>query len=242
MDRRPIKMYSPSLERLEAKQLLSAGPSSTALASHRAAAPHAVERSTASPQKVSPDVGNIKPSYGYLAFRITNADQYNRKMRPPYGQVLVQTKQPVPGQVYNLLYVVVRNGTAQTFNANSGFYVRIPQSRTKFPILTGNETWAPGQRYVFYILTKKYYPMPSQQHSGFLFDLGGAYSVSIPGPSAIALRLKYDPATWAQTLDNIVTFGPGNQGGRGAKFGLPNTAINEFVSARTNRNDLAGYF
>ena len=242
MHRRPIKKYSPGLERLEAKQLLSAGPSSTALASHGAVASHAAETSRASAHNATPDVGNIKPSYGFLVFRITTSDPTNYRMRPPYGQVLVQTKQPVPGQVYNLLYVVVRNGTAQTFNANSGFYVRIPQSPTKFPILTGNETWAPGQRYVFYILTKKYYPMPSQQHSGFLFDLGGAYSVGIPGPSAIALRLKYNPATWAQTLDNVVTFGPGNQGGRGAKFGLPNTAIDEFVSARTNRNDLAGYF
>jgi hypothetical protein len=242
MHQRPSKKYSPTLEPLEAKQLLSAGLSPTAMASQKAAASRAAETSSAGAQNVRPLAAQPKPHIGYLVYRITNADRFNNRMRPPYGQVLVQTTQPIPGQTYNLLYVVVRNGTAQTFDANSGFYVRIPQSRTKFPILTGNETWAPGQRYVFYILTKKYYPMPSQVHSGFEFDLAGARSLGIPGPSAIALRLKYNPATWAQTLDNVVTFGQGNQGGRGAKFGLPNTAINEFVSAKTNRNDFAGYF
>ena len=79
-------------------------------------------------------------------------------------------------------------------------------------------------------------------HSGFEFNLGGARSVAIPGPSGIALRIKYNPATFSRTLDSIVAFGPGNQGGKGAKFGLPNTAINEFVFARTRRIDFGGYF
>ena len=134
-----------------------------------------------------------------------------------------------------MLFVVVRNGTAKTFDASSGFYVKIPQSTQSFPILTGTEQWKPGQRFVFYILTKKYYPLPSQVHSGFEFDLGGARSVAIPGPSGIALRIKYDPATFARTLDSIVVFGPGNQGGVGAKFGLPNTAINEFLFRKPTR-------
>ena len=84
----------------------------------------------------------------------------------------MQTVQPVPGQVYNVLSVVVRNGTAQTFNASSGFAVKLPQDPTSFPILTGNQEWKPGQEIVFYTLTKKYYPLPSQVHSGFEFRLG----------------------------------------------------------------------
>ena len=121
--------------------------------------------------------------------------------------------------------------------------MKIPAiERTTVPILTGNEQWKPGQRFVFYVLTKKYYPLPSEVHSGFEFDLGGARSVAIPGPSAIVLRIKYNPATFSRTLDSIVAFGPGNQGGVGAKFGLPNTAINEFLFAQTNRNDFGGYF
>ena len=79
-------------------------------------------------------------------------------------------------------------------------------------------------------------------HSGFEFDLGGARSVAVPGPSAIFQRLKYNPATFARTLNWIVAYGPGAQGGKGVKFGLPDTAIYEVVSAKTNRIDFGGYF
>ena len=34
----------------------------------------------------------------------------------------------------------------------------------------------------------------------------------------------------------------GAQGGKGPKYGLPDTAINEFVSAKTSRRDFGGYF
>ena len=193
--------------------------------------------------KASPFAAAKKPTSGYLVYRITNPNRFNNHLTPPFSQVLVQSQQPVPGQVYNVLYVVVRNGTAKTFDASSGFCGEDSSDhQTTFPILTGSEQWKPGQQFVFYVLTKKYYPLPSQVHSGFEFDLGGARSVAIPGPSGIFLRVKYDPATFARTLDSIVAFGPGNQGGKGAKFGLPNTAINEFVSAKTNRNDFGGYF
>ena len=56
------------------------------------------------------------------------------------------------------------------------------------------------------------------------------------------MRIKYDPATFSHTLNSIVARGPGNQGGKGAKFGLPNTAINEFLFAQTRRIDFGGYF
>ena len=183
-----------------------------------------------------------KPLFGYLVYRITNPTPYNDTLIPPFNQVLVQSRQPVPGEVYNVLQVSVRNGTAKTFDASSGFTVRFPGQKAAFPILTGSELWKPGQVYVFYVLTKEYYPLPSQVHSGFEFNLGGARSVGIPGPSGIFLRVQYNPATFAHTLDSIVAYGPGAEGGAGVKYGLPVTSINAFVSAKTRRLDFAGYF
>jgi hypothetical protein len=165
-------------------------------------------------------------------------------LNPPFQQVLVQGTKPVPGQVYNVCDVTVKNGTSVTFTASDGFTVRLtnqPRSFAGFPILTGNEEWKPGQVLVFYVLTKKYYPV-SFVAGGFQFDLGGRSSTAIPGPSGIFLRLKYNPATFARTLDWIVAYGQGNQLGQGSKFGLPNTSINEIVDARTHRSDFAGHF
>ena len=256
MPQRPIKKSLPGLERLEEKQLLSAGASTRPLASlesgPRALTSRPADTSsapTASENAVKPDTGqNVatpdgkKPTKGFLLYRITNPDRYNRGLNPPFGQVLVQPNLPVAGHEYNILAVVLRNGTAQTFNASSGFYVRFPTSNYTVPILTGNEQWKPGQRFVFYVLTKKYYPLASEVAGGFIFDLGGARSVAVPGPSAIALRITYNPSTFSSTLDHIIVFGQGNQGGAGAIYGLPNTQINQFVFAATNRNDFGGYF
>jgi hypothetical protein len=184
----------------------------------------------------------VKPNFGFLVYRLTNPNRFNNTMIPPFGNVLVQSAQPVPGQVYNVLSVVVRNGTAQTFDASSGFSVRLTGQHQRTPILTGNEQWKPGQRIVFYVLTKKYYPLKNQVSDGFEFFLGGARSVAIPGPSGIFLRLKYDPATFNRTLDAIVAFGPGAAGGSGVKTGIAVTNIYEFLSAKTRRNDFGGLF
>jgi hypothetical protein len=156
---------------------------------------------------------------------------------------LVQYAKPVPGRVYNVHYVALKNGTAQTFDASRGFTVRLTnQLRTQaFPILTGKEQWKPGQVIVFYVLTKRYYPV-SFVAGGFQFNLGGRSSTLVPGPSSIFLRLTYDPATFARTLDWIVAFGQGAQLGLGPKFGMPDTAINTFVAARTRRIDFGGHF
>ena len=234
---RPDLSFRPDLERLEAKQTMSATVSAAAI--HRqeiVAARQAKLDQTVSAQAV-------KPNFGYLVYRITNPNPFNDKLVPPFEHVRVQGIQPIPGQTYNILFVSVRNGTRQTFDAtNSQLLVRIPPVRKTFPILTGDQTWKPGETKVFYILSKKYYPLPSQVHSGFEFSLDGARSVGIPGPSGIFLRVKYNPATFDQTLDKIVTLGPGNQGGKGIKFGLPNTSVYEFVNSKTDRNDFSGYF
>jgi hypothetical protein len=237
MSARADTKYRPALEPLEAKQTLSASASTAPIVGLKAgSATHA----TLADHSISEQAK--KPNVGFLVYRITNPNIFNNHLTPPFPQVLVQAKQPVSGQVYNVLSMTLRNGTAQTFDASSGFYVSFPGQRGMIPILTGNEQWKPGQVFVFYVLTKKYYPLPNQVTSGFEFFLGGAKSTAIPGPSGIFLRLKYNPSTFARTLDSIVAFGQGVQGGAGVRFGLPVTSIYEFVSAKTNRNDFGGYF
>ena len=221
MHQRPNTKFHPTLEQFEQKQLLSAG----VLLSHpgrNIADAHASAAKLDKPPELPTKFG---------AFRVTNTSfETPYDLVPPFQQVLVQSAQPVPGQIYNVLQIAVKNGTAQTFNASDGFSVKLSGDRKAFPILTGSEQWKPKQILVFYVLTKKYYPLQPVS-GGFIFDLGGASSTLIPGPSGIFLRLKYKPATFARTLNWIVAFGPGNEGAAGAKLGLPNTAINEIVAA-----------
>jgi len=230
MRQRSTMRFRPGLEKFEEKQLLSAG----SLTTH--AGPQAKDL------RRQPEPAG---AFGYLAFRVTNTPwQTPYKLVPPFQQVLVQSGQPVPGQVYNVNDVTVKNGTSQTFTASNGFTVRMtnqPRSFGGFPILTGNEQWKPGQVIVLYVLTKKYYPV-SFVAGGFQLDLGGRSSTLVPGPAGIFLRLKYDPATFARTLNWIVAYGQGNQVGKGAQYGLPNTSINEITDARTRRIDFAGHF
>lgn len=195
MPQRPLTKYLPGLEPLEHKQLLSAGPTTRALehvasgskelASHPADTSSTASAGVATPskgQKVeTPATPQKKPTTGFLMYRITNPNRYNKGLNPPFAQVLVQPNQPVAGHTYNILWVIARNGTAQTFNASSGFYVRFPTSNYTVPILTGNEEWKPGQRIVFYVLTQKYYPLPSQVHSGFEFNLAVRGQSRFPG-------------------------------------------------------------
>ena len=244
MHGRRLARFRPGLEPFEAKQLLSASPLTPGVSHidaetkapvvdsemHDAAAELAAKRTT-------------KPTR-FLAFRITNTNYpLTVNLTPPFQQVLVQSKQPVPGQIYNVLQIAVKNGTNQTFTASNAFTVRLTnQSKAHaYPILTGNEQWKPNQWFVFYVLTKKYYPV-SEVAGGFQLNLGGASSTLVPGPSGIFLRLTYDPATFARTLDWIVAYGQGAQQGKGPPFGLPDTAINEIVAAGTNRLDFGGRF
>ena len=236
MRRRPLVKLRPDLEQLDARTLLSTSKLTTHVL-------HANDTSHANATQ-SANLSAVK-NPGFLLFRVTNTPfQTPFNLIPPFQQVLVQARQPVPGQVYNVLDVAVKNGTAQTFTSSNGFTVRMtnqPRSFAGFPILTGNEQWKPGQILVFYVLTKKYYPV-SPVAGGFQFNTGGRSSTAIPGPAGIFLRLNYKPATFARTLNWIVAFGPGNEGGVGAKLGLPNTSINQLVSAKTQRIDFAGHF
>jgi hypothetical protein len=224
MRKRPILRFSPVVERIEAKQLLSAiaGPAHTAnVTAHSAIARHSGARLPAK----------------FVLSRITNTRyRFTVNLKPPFQQVLVQAAKPVPGRVYNVLELSVRNATAQTFSASDDFSVRLATSSPvvprSFPILAGNQQWKPGQFITFYVLTKKYYPVSPTVSAGFMFNFAPG-KVAIPGPSGIALRIKYDPARFAKTLDWLVAFGPGAEGGQGAKLGLPDTAIWQFVSGKT---------
>ena len=238
MRRRPNTRFRPGLERFEEKQLLSAGASTAhALATNR-------DNSGA-----SGDPAATRKQTGYLAYRITNPSNFSVNLIPPFQHVLVQRAQPVPGQVYNVLFVAVKNGTAKTFTASDNFTVRLPGFTgthrvvgNDFPVLTGDQVWRPNQWIVFYVLGKKYYPLSPQVAAGFQLNTDGRSSTLVPGPSGIFLRLKYDPATFDKTLDWIVAYGQGAQLGAGSKLGLPNTAINLLVSAKTKRMDFAGHF
>jgi hypothetical protein len=260
MTDRPVVKFQPGLESLEAKQLMSTGlapvessqgttPSVVETGNvHHAARLHASAAGSNKSyenkyRKIALTHGaDPKPTHGYLVFRVTNPNIYNNHFNPPFQQVMVQSKKPIPGQTYNILFFSLRNGTAQTFDANSGFMVKMSKQTKATPILTGDMTWKPGETFVFYVLTKKYYPIDNQVTGGFIFDLGGARSLAIPGPSGIFQRIQYNPNTFSQMLGSIVVNGPGNQGGQGIKFGMPNTSITEFVNAKTNRNDFGGYF
>jgi hypothetical protein len=261
MHRRLIIRYLPVVERLEEKQLLSVGPLPTDVANPkagslalalRAADASGVHRTAAI---ATSHTGLWVPSHhrqrplpkSFLVFRITNTPYQTpvNNLLPPFitQQVLVQSRQPIPGQVYNVLFVVVKNGTAQTFTASNGFTVRLSNQAKSlmFPILTGTQQWKPNQWIVFYVLTKKYYPV-SPVPGGFELFLGGRRSTLVPGPSGIFLRLKYKPATFARTLDWIVAFGHGAEEGAGATLGLPDTAVNQVTAAITRRIDFAGHF
>jgi hypothetical protein len=245
MNRRLAIRFRPDLEKCEEKRLLSAGGlavhASTLAAAHSGAAP------TTGHRAVGPGGGTA--GAGYIAYRLTNPTYRIIHLIPPFQSVAVQNTPPVPGKTYNLLYMVVRNGTGKTFTASDGFTTRVPGftgsrhvSAKGIPVLTGNQTWAPNQWIVFYILSKKYYPLSPQDSAGFQLQAGGRSSTIIPGPSGIFLRLKYDPATFNKTLDWIVAYGQGAQLGPGAALGMPDTAINLLVSAGSQRFDYAGHF
>lgn len=258
MRQRGSMKYRPDLERFEAKLLLSAGGSSratplahTAAAAHAAAAASDVGTSSAhaSPSAKQKGPGGGTAGAGYFAYRITNPTYRLVHLKPPFLNVAVQAVKPVPGKTYNILFVVVRNGTGQTFTASDGITVRVPgksgtrqEATPSFPLLTGNETWAPNQWVVLYILGRHYYPLSAQVAAGFQIQAGGRSSTMVPGPSGIFLRLKYDPATFAKTLDSIVAYGQGAQMGNGSALGMPDTDLNVLVSAGSSRIDFAGHF
>jgi hypothetical protein len=229
MRHRLLRGFRPRLERLESKQPLSA----STLVSSAVTGALTMDPSTNSGQLADNQNGLTvqgadaipDPRITRIKFdRVTNPVGSNALFNPPFGHVLVQTNLPIPGQVYNILFISVYNGSGTTLTASDHITVRTSNSPAgeEFPILTGDQVWKPGGRIVFYLLSKKYYPLTPVQSAGFRFNFDNPGSTAVPGPSGIALRIRYNPATFDQTLDRYVTSGPG---AIGHQFGLPDTAI-----------------
>jgi hypothetical protein len=70
----------------------------------------------------------------------------------------------------------------------------------------------------------------------------GRSTTFVPGPSGIITHIKHDPASFANTLNIRVAYGQGAQGGVGPVFGMPDTAINVLVNAKSKRQDYGGHF
>jgi hypothetical protein len=256
MRRRRTVNFCVGVERLHPKLLLSASHSPTQVASPDSVSGSAAfqvadvsgpsggsDQSTGGSSLAHPDHRRLPPiPNAFLVHRITAPTGQPVNLTPPFLQDLVQAKQPVPGQVYNVLYIAVRNGTAQTFTAANNFTVTFPGVPHVFPVLTGTEEWKPRRWIVFYVLTKQYYPLHSQISGGFELFLPGRKSTLVPGPSGIFLRLRYNPTTFARTLDWIVAFGQGAQLSIGPKTGIADTAINNAVAGRTHKIDFGGHF
>jgi hypothetical protein len=224
MRQRPVMKLHPVLERFEEKRLLSAGPLRTPFAELRAAAESRALQSEDSPRR-----RRSTPPIEFILNRITQPTPTNAILVPPFGQVLVQNATPVPGEVYNILSVSLRNSTKRTFDASSGFEAKVTGQHSSVPVLTGTEQWKPGEVFVFYILTKRYYPLRPITGAGFQFNF--ASGIAIPGPSGIFLRIRYNPATFADSLNRIIVAGPG---AKGHTLGLPDTAIWEFLPRNAN--------
>jgi hypothetical protein len=219
MQGRAVRRFRPGLERLESIQLLSAGTPSTPATSQNGPGVAALP---------ADDLARVPP-VPLIISRITNPTPTNAQLIPPFQQVRVQTVTPVTGATYNILFLSVRNSTSLTFDASNNFQVKLSGGTTRVPILTGSEQWKPGQVIVFYILSKKYYPLSPQVSAGFQFNFLGRENVAIPGPSGIFQRIKYDPATIANIINFIVPFGPG---AKGHLLGLPDTSIWQFTAGK----------
>src|SRR4051812_16495402 len=106
----PTSGFRPDLERLEAKQPLSVSPSTAPLA--------VLEAGSSAPQaQVAAGRHQRSTVTGVTMERITNPTPFNAQLKPPFDQVLVQARKPVPGQMYNVLFITVRNSTKRTFDA-----------------------------------------------------------------------------------------------------------------------------
>lgn len=202
----------PELEQLEARRPLSGGVARLLAArSLPARAPH-----------------QWAPVTGVTMERITNPTPVNTRMVPPFPQVQVQSLTPVPGGSYNVVFITVRNSTTQTFDASSGLAVKVTgqSAAHAYPILTGDQQWKPREVFVFYFLTKEYYPLRPRQSAGFEFNFVNPRVVAIPGPSGFFQRIKYNPDTFQNVLDTIILKGPGS---RGRHLGLPDTSLWELI-------------
>lgn len=231
MPERPPRDFSPRLERLEPKQPLSASPAAAVAAQANPGSPVLLaDNQTGLFVPTASQPPHFKAN-GIKLDRVTNPRKYNgvsnASLTPPYGHVLVQTQVPIPGKTYNILFLSVFNATGKTITASDNLTVRTSNTAKgiSFPILQGDQVWPAGGRVVFYVMTKSHYKLNPTQTAGFTFnslDPSTPLVNAIPGPSGIAVKIKYNPATIDKVLDYFVTSGPG---AIGHEYGIPDTAI-----------------
>jgi hypothetical protein len=93
--------------------------------------------------------------------------------------------------------LTVRNGTAQTFGAGSGFSVQVSGGLSVQPFPRGTAQWKPGSVLVFYTLAQS----PSVFPPNFTFNFKGSVAEK---PTSIFYNVQYNPSTFAQFLNNLV--------------------------------------
>jgi hypothetical protein len=103
----------------------------------------------------------------------------------------------VPGAVYNVALVTVRNGTSQTITSASGFSVRTVGGSGSQPFPMRNTSWKPGQVFIFYTFTR------STFGPDFAFDFNGSRPAAVP--SSIFYNIQYSPSTFPGVLNSLVT-------------------------------------
>jgi len=114
----------------------------------------------------------------------------------PVGMVLADSTPPVGGAVYNVALITVRNGTSQTFTAQSGLSVEVSGSYGAQPFPTGSFQWKPGQVLVVYSLNEDTFP------PDFTFNLQGT---STEEPANNYYGIQFSPNTISSILNSIVT-------------------------------------
>jgi hypothetical protein len=202
--RRSIRKLRPALERLDPKRLPGAGLWA-ALPHHRRITPFHPHK--AAPPLLSGTVPGVAPGCSGGPGRSIGPElppppplgsftlvPDSGTLVPPFGQFLVSSSRPVPGAVYNLTFLTIRNGTSQTFDSRSGFSVNVPGQGGFQPFLPKGSLWKPGGVIVFYTLSTNRFP------GSFTFNLNGSIQEK---PNNIYYNVQYNPMTFPATLDAI---------------------------------------
>jgi hypothetical protein len=114
---------------------------------------------------------------------------------PPFGLMMVEPFALVPGAVYNLALVTVRNGTSQTLTAKSGLSYEVTGTSAAVTFPVGTYQWEPGQVLIFISLTEDAFP------PDFTFNLQGT---SVEVPTNLYYGIQYSPITLPDILSTIV--------------------------------------
>jgi hypothetical protein len=116
-------------------------------------------------------------------------------LAPPFGLVMVESSALLPGAVYNMALVTVRNGTSQTLTAESGLSFEVTGTSAAQPFPTGTYLWKPGQVLILISLTEDTFP------PDFTFNLQGT---SVEAPANLYYGIQYDPVTLPSIVTSLV--------------------------------------